>query len=124
VLRQPASSIRGTGVLSDGERVIGEARYRLQLFNVYQVQNGPAGRIIERRAREVYGEGELLCDGVAPRTSPLILHMHDGRSISLMAIPHGNSRSFDIVPVADLDEVAPDDVISRDAIAPLDCVAC
>lgn len=98
VLRQPARSIRETGTLSDGERVIGEARCRLQLFNVHRIQRGPTGRLIERREREIYGDGELLGEGSLMTESSLVLRLRDGRAIRFVAIPHAGGRRFDIVP--------------------------
>lgn len=98
VLRQPARTLNGIGLLSHGERVIGEARYRLQVFHLHGLQRGPTGSLIQQRTREVYGDGELLGDARLTDETQMTLHLRDGRSFSFVALPHNEGRAFDIVP--------------------------
>ena len=99
-LRQPARTLSGTGMLSDGERVIGMARYRMQIFHLHGMRRGPSGSLIQPRTREVYGDGELLSDVRLTDETHLTLHLRDGRSFSFVALPHNEGRTFDIVPAA------------------------
>jgi hypothetical protein len=86
--RHPTGSLRGKGVLVDGDRVVGAAKVNLLFFE------GEAQSV----DREVYGDGELL-DGRALRGEhALTLRLEDGRAVAFHAIPHGQTTRFDIVP--------------------------
>jgi hypothetical protein len=86
--RHPTGSLRGKGVLVDGERVVGAARVNLLFFEAASPD----------RDREVYGDGELLDGPPLGREHSLTLQLEDGRAVAFYAIPHGQTPRFDIVP--------------------------